>query len=148
MTGKEKIGVWTREVFSLPDIFTVHISETGPGSGSGQCPVSTEIRIMLDEVEKSRFSLNMPAETVTKEEIVLLHDSIEKSVKSSFISRNVYRFFGWWMIFAGSFTLFSVCPVCGQAGCVGSLGFTAVISALLALLKNFSSRIKDYFRKE
>ena len=92
------------------------------------------------EGKQLNFVINKNINHITKEDIILLRDVINKQIQGKgIISTHLSKFFGWWIIFSGSITLFAVCPICGSAGCVGSLAFTGLLSAMLALIKNYSS---------
>lgn len=43
------------------------------------------------------------------------------------------RFFGWWFGFTGLYSMFAVCPFCGQQGCPVGLASTGTVGAFFAL---------------
>ncbi len=65
---------------------------------------------------------------------------------------HLFKFFGCWFAFTGLYSVSSVCPFCGQAGCpVGAAG-AGVVGAFMAALvqmrnwKMFARPIKDRFK--
>lgn len=65
---------------------------------------------------------------------------------------HLLRFFGWWFAFIGLYSVSSVCPFCGQAGCPVGAGSAGVVGAFMAVLvqmrnwKIFAKTIKDRFK--
>jgi len=45
----------------------------------------------------------------------------------------LFRFFGWWFGFAGLYSMFSVCPFCGQPSCPVGLASAGAVGAFFAL---------------
>jgi len=108
-------------------------------SDSQSDPEKTVITI-APRKKQLNFIINKNINRITEEDIILLRNEINEQIRGKgIISTHLSKFFGWWVIFSGSITLFAVCPICGSAGCVGSLAFTGLLSALLALIKNYSS---------
>ncbi len=46
---------------------------------------------------------------------------------------HLFRFVGWWFGFAGLYSMFAVCPFCGQAGCPAGLASAGTVGAFFAL---------------
>jgi hypothetical protein len=46
---------------------------------------------------------------------------------------HLFRFFGWWFGFTGLYSMFAVCPFCGQQGCPVGLASAGTVGAFLAL---------------
>ncbi|MGD9161880.1 MAG: hypothetical protein PVG39_25945 [Desulfobacteraceae bacterium] len=44
-----------------------------------------------------------------------------------------FRFFGWWFGFTGLYSVFSVCPFCGQLGCPVGIASAGTVGAFFAL---------------
>jgi hypothetical protein len=45
----------------------------------------------------------------------------------------LFRFFGWWLGFTGLYSMFAVCPFCGQQGCPVGLASAGTVGAFFAL---------------
>ncbi|KQC11787.1 MAG: hypothetical protein APR63_03920 [Desulfuromonas sp. SDB] len=45
----------------------------------------------------------------------------------------LFRFMGWWFGFTGLYSMFAVCPFCGQQGCPVGLVSAGTVGALFAL---------------
>jgi hypothetical protein len=45
----------------------------------------------------------------------------------------IFRFIGSWLGFAGLYSAFSVCPICGQQGCPVGIASAGAVGAFLAL---------------
>ncbi len=46
---------------------------------------------------------------------------------------HLFRFFGWWFGFTGLYSMFSVCPFCGQQGCPVGVASAGTAGAFFAL---------------
>jgi hypothetical protein len=46
----------------------------------------------------------------------------------------LFRFFAWWLIFAGIYASSSVCPFCGQFGCPVGAGSAGMVGGFFALV--------------
>jgi hypothetical protein len=46
---------------------------------------------------------------------------------------HLFRLFGWWFGFTGLYSMFAVCPFCGQQGCPVGLVSAGTIGAFFAL---------------
>ncbi len=46
---------------------------------------------------------------------------------------HLFRLFGWWFGFSGLYSMFTVCPCCGQMGCPFGLASAVTVGALIAL---------------
>jgi hypothetical protein len=46
---------------------------------------------------------------------------------------HLFRFFGWWFGFTGLYSMFAVCPFCGQQGCPVGLASAGTVGAFFAL---------------
>lgn len=107
---------------------------------------STEIIIGSGE-KPVKLIINKSPDMITDDDIILLNNKLQGTIqKTGFFPRHLSKFIGWWIIFTGSITLFAVCPICGSAGCAGSLAFTGIFAAVLSFLKNGSSLIKKIFK--
>lgn len=63
----------------------------------------------------------------------------------------LFRFISWWFGFTGLYTMFAVCPFCGQQGCPVGLASAGTFGALCALCvqdwKRFFTFIKHRMSK-
>jgi hypothetical protein len=46
---------------------------------------------------------------------------------------HLFRFFGWWLGFTGLYSMFAVCPFCGQQGCPVGIASAGSVGAFFAL---------------
>lgn len=136
----EKIELWTRKVFLLPGRTRVKITETVQGDFQGVTTITIEIANSMS----NSYNILKPAPEITIDDIVELKNSVKEYALSShpLLSRFM-RFFGWWFIFAGALSAFSVCPVCGQIGCPIGVGTTGILAGFFALVKQNG---KEYFK--
>ena len=111
----------------------------------------TEIIIRIDPGRTLQLSIPYLPDNITQTHI---HDAAEKlrsdaAAKRPFLSR-VPGFFGWWVIFAGSLSMFSVCPICGSPACPIGIGITGIVAGFMAIFKQYlkymGSRITNIFR--
>lgn len=153
----EKIENYIREILSVPPYVPVNVTENGSVHRSNcdsellETESSLSTRITVSEGKTaSVFTLEKPLSEINREDILSLKEALDDEVSgSSFLKRGLVRLFGWWVIFAGSLTLFSVCPVCGNMGCPVGLGITGIVAGMLAFFKQYGryllSRISGIF---
>ncbi len=105
----------------------------------------TEVRVTGGNAGSIQFNIPLQAEAVTEDDVDAACEAFLGGEGSSLpgIYRRLMRLGGWWVIFAGSLTVFSVCPVCGQVGCPAGVGLYAVLSVILACAKEY---LKDFMR--
>ena len=46
---------------------------------------------------------------------------------------HIFRLFGWWFGFTGLYSMFAVCPFCGQQGCPVGIASAGSVGAFFAL---------------
>ena len=46
---------------------------------------------------------------------------------------HLFRFIGWWFGFTGLYSMFAVCPFCGQQGCPVGFASAGTVGAFFAL---------------
>ena len=130
-----------RKILELPGKIKIGLSFSIPPQKS-----LTEIKIGSGE-KPVILIINKHPEMITDDDIILLKNELTGAIKKTgTIPGHLSKFIGWWIIFTGSITLFAVCPICGSAGCAGSLAFTGIFAAVLSFLKNGSSLIKKIFK--
>ena len=61
---------------------------------------------------------------------------------------HLFRFLGWWFGIAGLYSVFSVCPFCGQSGCPVGLASAGTIGAFLALCMQDWKKLFNYLREK
>lgn len=130
----QNVRSWIVEIFSIPKCLSIDVYQ----NETEKKDVCTDIVINIDSNNNSRYTIHKKISEITKDDILLLKDSVIDYAANeySFLAR-LPGFFGWWIIFAGSFSLFSVCPVCGNIGCPMGIGITGLLAAFLAFLKQF-----------
>ena len=133
---KDFIASQFREIHGVPSWISVTVEQTeaGPEAEAEE----TRILVAVDEKRSQEYSIPKKPDDINENDLRALSDAITKNVKIQhpFLSR-IGGLFGWWVIFAGSFALFSVCPVCGQVGCPVGIGITGILAGFLALLKQY-----------
>ncbi|HOO72691.1 MAG TPA: hypothetical protein PK926_13085 [Spirochaetota bacterium] len=146
---RQNIQAWMKTYFKLPAGCTVCIDEKENTATHESCRLDTpedglitDITIYLGEKPVLNCSVNKPAANIQEEDIAALRESVKTlAYKTHPFLAKIFHFLGWWAIFAGSLSLFSVCPICGQIGCPVGVGVTGVIAGLLAFLKQY---LKDF----
>ena len=58
----------------------------------------------------------------------------------------LFRFIGWWFGFTGLYTMFAVCPFCGQQGCPVGLASAGTIGAFFSLCVQDWKRLFSFFK--
>ena len=162
---KDELISLVRSVFDLPDIIQVEITESENGCHDilhvqhghphdhllhgGEGGALTLIEFRIDGKRNISFAVPKGIAFMEREDLEVARKDLEGSLKKyNPIVARLYRLGGWWMIFAGSLALFSVCPVCGQAGCPVGIGVFGVLSGLLAFLKVFMKDMTGFlFRR-
>ncbi|MCK4504131.1 MAG: hypothetical protein KAW14_00825 [Candidatus Aegiribacteria sp.] len=61
---------------------------------------------------------------------------------------HVFRFIGWWFGFAVLYSMFSVCPFCGQQGCPVGLASAGTVGAFFALCFQDWKRLFIFIKKK
>ena len=130
-----------REVFKLPRGCTIDVNEAACNEDNND--KATEIVIWIGKNKTIRYIINKHVQSITDKDIDELYSEVKISAfdKYPFLSKFT-KLFGWWVIFAGSFSLFSICPVCGQVGCPVGVGITGILAGVLAVLKLY---LKDFW---
>jgi hypothetical protein len=59
---------------------------------------------------------------------------------------HVFRFFGWWFGFTGLYSMFAVCPFCGQQACPVGLASAGTFGAFFALCFQNWKRLFIYLK--
>jgi len=65
--------------------------------------------------------------------------SISKPVDKEYSRQKIspfgrlFRFIGWWFGFSGFYSVFAVCPFCGQQGCPVGMASAGAVGAFFAL---------------
>ncbi len=140
-----------REVLSVPFFIPVNITERSALceedlSVNSNHEIYTDIRISEGKAS-SLFTLEKPASEITGDDILHLKELVEDGLSGSGFFRNsIAKLFGWWVIFAGSLTLFSVCPICGSVGCPVGIGITGIFAGVLALVKQYGRYVVSTIR--
>ena len=144
----EKIINWCREEFSLPDYITIDVLETKTDDNAAHH--KTDIIFKPGAGNPVTYSILKSIPEINREDIVFLKESLQNYAEKKYPLRSkLYKFFGWWAIFASAITAFSVCPVCGQTGCPVGIGTAGILAGFLSLLKmntkNFITFMKNIF---
>lgn len=108
--------------------------------------VYTCFEIKISDEKEIHLTVPKKLDDITKSDIIEAKNSLaDESLKGGeFLKSKIFRLGGWWLIFAGSIGLFSVCPICGRQGCPVGIGIYGILAGMLAFLKVF---LKDLFAK-
>jgi hypothetical protein len=61
---------------------------------------------------------------------------------------HLFRFLGWWFGFAGLYSMFAVCPFCGQQGCPVGIASAGTVGGFLALCVNDWKRLLRFLKQK
>jgi len=148
----KKIESWIKKLLRLPSGVFIKIDEKSIKKDESNLTTFTDIIISLNKKENKTFSLPVSIDKITEQDIADMQKSFEEGISGAgILTRAFVRLFGWWVIFAGSLTVFSICPVCGQTGCPAGIGITGIVAGILAIVKlyahSFFQKLKHIFRK-
>ena len=131
--NKILIDSWVKEIFKLPKKIRITVEKNVIDSTD-----STSINLFIGEKFLSEYIIKKLSSEITKDDIIRLKSEVEKFAYSSHPAfAKLFRFAGWWVIFAGSLTMLSVCPICGVMGCPIGVGITGILAGFLAFLKQY-----------
>jgi hypothetical protein len=152
LTATENLNKWFREVFTLPDFALIDLSEEDYIDEEGKLTKKISFKIIIKDKVHNIYTILKPASEVVRDDIDYLKQTMESYVIKNYpIRSKLYKFFGWWIIFAGSITIFSVCPICGQTGCPVGIGTTGILAGIFSLIKTggkgYLTSIKRFFTK-
>jgi len=133
---------YIRKLFSVPQNSAIIFEELNITKNNDPSGIECHIKIQKGK-KYSTFIIKKPLEAITYEDVDLLYQSfINYAVGNRPFKKTLLKFFGWWIIFGGTLTAFSVCPICGQLGCPIGIGTTGLLAGFLALVKQYSN---DFF---
>jgi len=143
---------WVLKIFNLPEHTIVNIDENKISSLTSETKnftKITKITIVINKKKSYSYIIKKPIYLINYDDILFLKNSIKKHAldKYPFLSRFI-RFFGWWFIFAGTLTTFSVCPFCGQVNCPVGVGSTGILAGFFALLKQYGRQVYDHIKQK
>ncbi len=126
------IRKWIIEEFRLPEATVVSVKGNMPGE-EGDDSGRTEITVSIDDKVKKTFFIAKPQERIEREDIKKARIHAEKHLMEKYpFLGGLLRFFGLWFAFSGLYSMFAVCPFCGNAGCpvgAGSVGLVGILFA-------------------
>ena len=61
---------------------------------------------------------------------------------------HIFRFFGWWFGFTGLYSMFAVCPFCGQQGCPVGIASAGSVGAFFTLCIQDWKRLFNFLRNK
>ena len=73
-------------------------------------------------------------------------ESLPNTKNISKIKKLAIRFIGIWIAFAGLYTVFNVCPVCGQMGCPVGMSVSVVIGGIAAFILQGFKMFKEILK--
>ena len=130
-SGKQ-VKTWIMEEFRLPESTVITVKEQATGKVAPD-DIITEITVSMNKKLTKTFSISKPIDRIEREDIkkTRIHGEKHLLERYPFLGR-LLRFFGLWFAFSGIYSLFAVCPICGQSGCpvgAGSVGLVGIIFA-------------------
>ncbi len=128
----EEIGNWTRSIFMLPANTSILISENQRENSCIEPTITIHVK---NSIYRSYNILKSAPEIIIEDVEYLKNSAMETALKNHPFLGRLFRFFGWWFIFAGALSAMSVCPVCGQVGCPVGVGTTGILAGFFALIK-------------
>ncbi|MBN2401687.1 MAG: hypothetical protein JXN64_04750 [Spirochaetes bacterium] len=138
---------WLREVFELPASAFIEIAEEDYTDKEGSLNQKTDFKIQVNNKKFNTYTILKPTSQICFDDIIFLKQSFDSYVSKYFSMRSkIYKFFGWWFIFAGGITIFSVCPICGQTGCPVGVGTTGILAGILSLVKISGKNCINYLK--
>jgi len=148
---KKQCNAWIKEIFKLSEETKIDILETQKSHGD-HIHFQTTFTIQNQGDNPNLYIIKKPLQEIEKKDIQLLkrRATVEKR-KLHPIFGPVFRFIAWWFAFTGLYSMFAVCPFCGQAGCVVGIGSAGVVGGFLTLMLQYGitmySFIKNTTRK-
>lgn len=129
-----QIQQWIRDTFHLSKDADIHIHERRH-SDKKIGTSFTEIMIEEKRDQKKHYQIKKTIDEISEKDIRKLRrfDKFEKLKRLPVIG-NLFRFLGLWLAFTGVYTMFSVCPFCGQIGCPVGTGSAGVVGGFFALI--------------
>ncbi len=143
---KKRCYTWIKEVFKLSEETKIDIFET-QNSHKDHIHFQTTITIQNQEDNPISYIIKKPLQGIEKKDIQLLKRkaTVEKG-KLHPIFGPVFRFIAWWFAFTGLYSMFAVCPFCGNAGCVVGVGSAGVVGGFFALMLQYGKTIVSYIK--
>ena len=104
----------------------------------------TVLTLASSDRRERRWRIPCPPHEITANDLAPIRRSLVcRSWLSAWLGR-AFHIGGWWLGFTGLFAMGSICPCCGQAGCVMGIGAAgtlgAVATLVLAKLKSLGRR--------
>jgi hypothetical protein len=125
---------WIIEAFHLTEKTIIKIAEHATSTAE-QATSQTVITINQNNDEPYRYTIKKPKAGIAEKDIHKLRRFIKfEKLKQVPIIGNLFRFLGLWIAFTGVYTIFAVCPFCGQMGCPVGAGSAGVIGGFFALI--------------
>ena len=128
---------WIRQIFRLPDGSKIEISET---QEQHQEHIHYQTTIIIENQDNilNSYIIKKPLQEIEQRDIKKLKRKVDlEKRKLHPVFGPVFRFIAWWFAFTGLYSMFAVCPFCGQAGCVVGAGSAGVIGGFLAFLLQY-----------
>ena len=139
-----QIKNWLIEYFHLPKSCKIEIIEETPKDKKLNTQQTT-FYINYKNKKDYHFTIQKPINNITKEDFQKISKEIEAPIFRRFpIVGSLFRFFGMWFAVSSIYAMSSVCPFCGQPGCVVGSGSVGLVGGLFAL---FTLNWKTSFRQ-
>jgi len=134
-----RLGLLFRDVFHLPASAGVEVAAI---SGEGQTHGAMKTGVTVNHLGRtSLYTLPGAPGELDRDDVTRFKDSmVAEVVKKNPLAGRLLKFLGWWSIFAGSFVVFGVCPICGAVGCPVGIGVTGILAGALAGVKEFGGK--------
>ncbi|OQX95604.1 hypothetical protein B6I21_04540 [candidate division KSB1 bacterium 4572_119] len=135
-----------KEIFFLPDGTEINIKEFHENH-DGHFHVQTQLIFRGEKEQENIYIIKKPVNEITANDIKRLKKAVKlEKRKLHPVLGPVFRFAGWWVAFTGLYSMFAVCPFCGQAGCVVGAGSAGVVGGFFALIMQYGKTALSFFK--
>ena len=143
---KKQYLKWIKEIFELSEEIKIDIGET-QDQHKDHIHYQTTITIQNQGDNPDSYIIKKPLQEIEKKDIQLLkrRANVEKG-KLHPIFGPVFRFIAWWFAFTGLYSMFAVCPFCGNAGCVVGVGSAGIVGGFLALMLQYGKTAVSFIK--
>jgi len=145
-TQNKNYEEWIREIFDLSKKTQIDIHEKQINH-QNHIHIETNISININEDKSQNYVIKKPLDEIQKRDIKNLKRVVKlERRKLHPVFGPIFRFFAWWFAFTGLYSMFAVCPFCGQAGCVVGVGSAGVVGGFFAFLLQYGKTAVSYIK--
>jgi len=146
--NQKQLEKWIVEVFNLSNEETINLAEHEDEKG-GQHFFHTEITVRDKFDQNRQYTIKKSVTEITQKDIQRLRRYVKfERLKKLPVIGNLFRFIGLWIAFTGIYSMFAVCPFCGQLGCPVGAGSAGVVGGFFALVVQNMKNLINFFQKK